>query len=233
MCVLYAIIFGAIGGISARVALYIGVGILQIFTGWERETCDAIINIGTAIGAILIGIIGFCEGLERDEEISEKNNRLQVEKNKIKYLKAQKKQISDPNMKRAIKDEINSVKCRMWSIKSEYDHSDSLWDSSSSSSSDKSYEPIEFRYKDIYDESYNKVGYYDTHTNESYTLGGVVTHRYDESTGEIQDGNYRKIGSYDSRTGTLYNNGNVRIGDYDENTGTIYSENHLRKGHIE
>ena len=233
MCVLFGIIGAAFGGFASRNFVYIGVLILHIFTKWDTETCYLIINIATVIGAIIGGIIGFSIGHEKDQEIKERHDRLQVERNHIKNLRAQRKQTSDPRAREAIKSEINSAQCRMMSIKSEYDHSDSSWDSPSSSSSSSSYEPIEFRYKDIYDESYNKVGYYDTQKNEAYTLGGVVTHRYDESTGEIQDGNYRKIGSYDSRTGTLYNNGNVRVGDYDENTGTIYSENYLRKGNIE
>lgn len=233
MCVLFGIIGAVFGGIIARIAMTIIMGVLQFVNDWDIGMCNVIIYVGTGIGAIIGGIIGFSIGREKDQETAEKNRRLQVERNQINNLKAQRRQTEDPRIRQAIDSEINSAQCRMMSIKSEYDHSDSSWDSSSSSSSSSSYEPIEFRYKDIYDESYNKVGYYDTHTNEAYTLGGVVTHRYDESSGEIQDGSYRKIGSYDSRTGTLYNNGNVRVGDYDESTGTIYGENYLRKGNIE
>ena len=233
MCVLFGIIGAVIGGFLARFVMVIIMGILQFVNDWNVDMCNLVVNIGTVVGAIIGGLIGFGIGYEKDQETAEKNRRLQVERNQIYQLKQQYRQTNDPRIQQAINSEINSAQCRMISIKSEYDHSDSSWDSPSSSSSSSSYEPIEFRYKDIYDESYNKVGYYDTQKNEAYTLGGVVTHRYDESTGEIQDGNYRKIGSYDSRTGTLYNNGNVRVGDYDENTGTIYGENYLRKGNIE
>lgn len=233
MCALFGIIGALIGGVIARIAMVFIMGVLQFVNDWNIDMCNLVINVGTGIGAIIGGIIGFAIGYEKDQEIAEKNQRLQVEKNQINNLKAQRRQTEDPRIRQAIDSEINSAQCRMIDIRSEYDHSDSSWDNSSSSSSRSSYEPIEFRYKDIYDESHNKVGYYDTYTNEAYTLGGVVTNRYDESTGEIQDGNYRKIGSYDSQNGTLYNNGNVRVGDYDESTGTIYGENYTRKGNIE
>lgn len=228
MCVLYAVFWAAVGGIAARIFLYIGVGILQIFTGWERETCDTIINIGTAIFAIFGGVEGFFSGLEKDHEIKERHDRLQVERNHIKNLRAQRKQTSNPRAREAIKSEINSAQCRMMDIKSEYDHSDSSWDSSSSESQDSSN-----RYQRISGSNYSTTGYIDKNTGNVYSTDGRVMYRYDEKNNNIYDANYQKVGFYEPDTQKIYDANYHRVGEIDNNTGTIYDENYHRAGEIE